>query len=433
LLFYAIAPFIVRSVRRILLCIGISLAIRFGLIFFCHGFTSRFWGYNFFPATCCFFLMGSLAYHAYKRLRAHRLAANIGASISLAFAVFALVSIACFQGVLVTNRATGYDTFRLWTAFILFAASLPFLFCCWRRNRADRWIGELSYPLYLVHGLIIGVVFHNIKAGQTAHEAISICISVATAALIFLLVDRPVDAWRHRRFTGSAKAAPRAPLRTEWVVLASVLTLLFANTLRLDAFAQPVGAPPILVTADGHYNIVRYNGRVFGIPQGMPITFGAPGYDQNKRLIIAATEEQVEAAISRLPAASANPPILLAVEGHYNIVGYDGRVFGVPQGLAITFGAPGYDQQKGLIIANTRAGVTAQIKTLPPLQVNPPILVATDGHYNIVRYAGRVFGVPQSVPVTWGAPGYDRDPRLIIAATIAAVQQRILKTDSKGP
>lgn len=363
LLFYAMAPFIVRSPRRILICLGISLVIRWGLILFCHGFAAEFWGYNFFPATCCIFLMGSLAYHAYPRLRAYRLAARIGAGISIAFALFALVSILRFQGVLLMNHATGFETPRFWTAFILFAASLPFLFCCWRKNRADRWIGELSYPLYLVHGLVIGLVFNDVRASEAEHVWLAACLSVAAAALIYMLVDRPIDAWRHRRFTGAAKATPR---RREWVVLAAVLTILFANMLRLDAFAQPVGPPANLVAVDGHYNILIYDDRVFGIPQGDSITFGGPHYDQDNRLIIGATVAEVEARISRLPAAQANPPILLAVDGHYNLVRFAGRVFGVPQGVTITWGAPGYDCNPHVIIAASLSAVQQQLRLTDP-------------------------------------------------------------------
>jgi hypothetical protein len=245
------------------------------------------------------------------------------------------------------------------------------------------------------------------------------------AALVFTFVDQPIDAWRHRRFACVGKPAPHAPRRTEWAVLAAVLMMLFVNTLRLDAFAQPVGPPPVLVTVDGHYNIVRYNDRVFGIPQGVPITWGGPNYDRDKRLIIAASVAEVEAQISQLPPEIANPPILVAVDGHYNIVRFDGRIFGVPQGLPIAWGAAGYDRDPHLIIAETVPQVEARIN--PPATVNPspPILIGARQHYNLVRYDGRIFGVPQGIPITWGATGYDQDPHLIIGPTESNVIARI--------
>jgi peptidoglycan/LPS O-acetylase OafA/YrhL len=361
LLFYLMAPFIVRSVKRIIACICIGLAIRWGVIFGLHGFNSTIWGYNFFPATCCLFCLGSLCYHLYPRLRHYRFAAAAGGVITAGFAVFALVSTLRWHSILQVGPA-GLDTGPLWSAYILYAVSLPLLFCCWRQNKIDRWVGELSYPLYLVHGAVIGLVFAHIHAGQMVKSALVVVISIGVAALVFMCIDRPVDAWRHRHFGGRREAPRMRPaFPREWLVLAFVLVLILTNTLRLDAFAQPVTAPALLVVVDGRYNIVAYNNRLFGVPQGDPITFGAPGYDQDKRLIIGTKLSEVSARINGLPKVDMLVAVLVAVDGHYNIVKYNGRVFGVLQGEPIVWGAPGYDTDKRLIIAATIEDVRALI------------------------------------------------------------------------
>jgi hypothetical protein len=246
-----------------------------------------------------------------------------------------------------------------------------------------------------------------------------------------MLIDRPVDAWRHRHFGGRAqlpeiRPARRRAIRREWIVLACVVAMVFTNTLRLRAFAKSEAAPPILVESDGHYNIVNYDDRIFGVPQGDPITFGAPGYDKDPRLIIGTQVSDVRARIARQP----NPAILLGSQDHYNIVAYDGEVFGVPQGHPITWGAPGYDQDKRLIIAPTASAVRARIAncTTPP-----PTLLGSLAHYNIVSYDGHYFGAPQGQPIPWGAPGYDKDKRLIIGTSIAGVKKQITQTTSKSP
>jgi peptidoglycan/LPS O-acetylase OafA/YrhL len=357
LLFYAMAPFIVRSVKRLIACICVGLAIRFGLIFGLHGFASEVWGYNFFPATCCLFCLGSLSYHLYPRLRQHRFAQRAGAAVTAGFALFALVSMLRWHAILALGPA-GLDTFSLWCAYIIYALSLPLLFSCWRKNRIDRWIGELSYPLYLVHGGIIGLVFAHVHAGQGAKMALAILLSFASAAALFMLIDQPVDAWRHRHFGGrDREAEPPLAHRREWYVLAGVLALLLANTLRLDAFAPRELAAPVLVASVGNYNIVNYDDRLFGVPHNDPVTFGAPGYDQDKRLIIATQLSVVRARIAAMPKV----PTLLGSAGHYNIVEYDGRVFGLLQGVPITWGAPGYDRAPGLIIATSAAQVRQRI------------------------------------------------------------------------
>lgn len=202
LLFYLLAPFVVRSPLRIALALAASLLVRWGLVFVL-GFSSEVWGYNFFPATLCLFLMGSLAYHFYARVGTRPDARVIGALIGSAIALFSLWSIWRYGGVLLINRITGYDTPRLWIAYAAFALALPFLFAWSRTSRVDRWIGELSYPLYVVHGLVLGFIFgHFHRPGSdVAWDVCAIAISLAAAAVLFLLVDRPVDAWRSWRFS----------------------------------------------------------------------------------------------------------------------------------------------------------------------------------------------------------------------------------------
>jgi peptidoglycan/LPS O-acetylase OafA/YrhL len=207
LLFYALAPFVVRHPWRIAALLAASLALRWGLIFGL-GFSSEVWGYNFFPGTLCLFLLGSLAYHLYARVKTRAAARSIGVAVGVAIALFALASIWREGGVLMIDRVRGYDTAPLWLAYVALALSLPFLFAASKSNPLDRWIGELSYPLYLVHGLTIGLVFGKLHrpAGNFAWEAGVVLLSVAAAIAMFMLVDRPVDAWRHRRFTRRRRA-----------------------------------------------------------------------------------------------------------------------------------------------------------------------------------------------------------------------------------
>lgn len=288
LLFYALAPFVVRSPRRLFACLVASLAVRWGLVFGATGFTSEVWSYNFFPSTLCMFVLGSLAYHLYVKIRHLDLAPRIGTACTIVFVLFAVHSMWQLHGVLLIDRRTGFDAPRMWLAFVLFALSLPFVFARWRQSKIDRWIGELSYPLYIVHGVIIGIVFGKIYAGQSGNEEIAVVASLAVAALAFVLIDRPIDAWRHRRFGHGAEAQPRRKIKLRWVATGGAVTIA-SYVMVLDAVARPEAPPPILMGTEQNYNLVRYDDRIFAIPQGVPITWGAPGYDADPRLIIAQT------------------------------------------------------------------------------------------------------------------------------------------------
>src|SRR5260221_2529749 len=68
ILFYCLAPFVVRSAARIMALLVLALATRWALIGWL-GLSSPVWGYFFFPGTLCMFLLGSLAYHAHIAIR----------------------------------------------------------------------------------------------------------------------------------------------------------------------------------------------------------------------------------------------------------------------------------------------------------------------------------------------------------------------------
>ena len=74
---------------------------------------------------------------------------------------------------------------------------------------SDTWLGEVSYPLFLMHGpAIIGLQFALNAAGVhltfAANLAILLGAAFAAAMVAVTLVERPVMAWRRRLRTRSA-------------------------------------------------------------------------------------------------------------------------------------------------------------------------------------------------------------------------------------
>lgn len=71
------------------------------------------------------------------------------------------------------------------------------------RSATDTWLGEMSYPLFLIHGpTIIGVQFAlnawHIRLTFTTELTILLAASFAAATLLVMFVERPVMAWRRR-------------------------------------------------------------------------------------------------------------------------------------------------------------------------------------------------------------------------------------------
>jgi peptidoglycan/LPS O-acetylase OafA/YrhL len=79
-------------------------------------------------------------------------------------------------------------------------------------NATDTWLGEMSYPLFVIHGpVIIGLQFAmnawRVQLTFVANLAILLAASATVAMCLVVFVERPVMAWRRRiRF-------PSAPVR----------------------------------------------------------------------------------------------------------------------------------------------------------------------------------------------------------------------------
>jgi peptidoglycan/LPS O-acetylase OafA/YrhL len=195
--FYAIAPWLVRAKARTvaLLVIG-SLVLR-GLLYR-NGLDHDPWTYRFFPCELALFLSGNLAYRAYVRFRTVFRDRHVQ-RVALAWTVS---SVLLFQ--IVTLR----DTIKYPVFFVLFAAALPAMFDLTKNNKVDRNIGELSYPIYMSHLLVLRFCgwAGNLR-GLTASVA-----SIAFAALLVVIVERPVDRFRQQRARqeriATAKSSP---------------------------------------------------------------------------------------------------------------------------------------------------------------------------------------------------------------------------------
>ena len=70
--------------------------------------------------------------------------------------------------------------------FPLFAAALPWLFRLTKENRVDRFIGELSYPLYLTH-LLVFQLLRSVGSGDGFATALA---SVPVSILLLTAVER---------------------------------------------------------------------------------------------------------------------------------------------------------------------------------------------------------------------------------------------------
>jgi peptidoglycan/LPS O-acetylase OafA/YrhL len=182
LVFYTLAPFLVRKPTRIVFLILLSLGLRLVLVF---GLQLRVdpWEYRFFPNELALFLTGSLGYHAYRQMKhgGHR-TRTLG---TVAWIVM-VVSILGFDRVEFPGKTILY--------FVLIAVCIPAAFLRTKALKVDRFIGELSYPIYISHILVISVLR---RAGFDS-LAMILFVTVLVSLALMLLLEQPIDRVRQR-------------------------------------------------------------------------------------------------------------------------------------------------------------------------------------------------------------------------------------------
>ncbi len=196
LLFYAMAPFLARLGWRALLgVLALGIAIRFSGYLLDVNYP--LWQGRFFPAALFLFVLGMLAE------RVLPLAARLPRWIGFALAPVVLILLAAWPLLPVTGEPSR------WLAYALIAATAPFLFHAFATVKLDRWIGELSYPMYLSHILIVAIMLTWAPAiAPWATVALTLALAFAAAAALYILIDRPVDRWRQARLA-RAKQTPQ--------------------------------------------------------------------------------------------------------------------------------------------------------------------------------------------------------------------------------
>lgn len=197
LTFYLLAPFIVRRKAWVLGLLGASLALRVVLLKLVVGWSDP-WSYRFFPTELALFLLGSAAWHWLLPLW-RRLSERRGTGPLAVGTAVLLIACAGFGSL-------GWPDWLKGPLLIgLATLALPATFLFSSSQAWDRQLGELSYPLYLCHTLVIFWAARALPEGWVRGEHFSApgvaCVLVASlivAALLHHWVQEPIEAYRRR-------------------------------------------------------------------------------------------------------------------------------------------------------------------------------------------------------------------------------------------
>jgi peptidoglycan/LPS O-acetylase OafA/YrhL len=186
ILFYAIAPFVIvfgkHYLKRIAALCLISLAWLAASKEL--SFQEFPWRYNIFLPNAMWFALGSLAYYLKQSSPLNR-------------ALPSTFHIQAFFFSAVITASVAYQYFPIPTVFMMrlrlysYAAllfvALPYLFDFSKNSKVDRFIGNLSYPIYICH---LPVLHYAAKHYPAAN---ALLIVIATALVLQLIVGIPVE------------------------------------------------------------------------------------------------------------------------------------------------------------------------------------------------------------------------------------------------
>jgi peptidoglycan/LPS O-acetylase OafA/YrhL len=200
LCFYLLAPFLVGlRLRYIFAIIAASQLARFS--WYAMGHDVDPWNYRFFPFEIGLFMLGAVAYRV-SRILAWQPNPKI---LMIVFA--ALVGSIIEYG----SLGLSHSSFNSFLYLLVFAALIPYIFNLTRSWTFDRFLADMSFPLYLAHWTVgsIAIYFHDYFALPPAEYRglVPAIASIAVAALLVIFVERPIERWRQSRI-GPAKASP---------------------------------------------------------------------------------------------------------------------------------------------------------------------------------------------------------------------------------
>jgi peptidoglycan/LPS O-acetylase OafA/YrhL len=181
LMFYIIAPLILTKKLPVIISIIItSILLRY--IFLTNGFNPNPWNYMFFPSELAFFLSGYISYFIYKKIKEKNISSIFLKSIFVVMIGFTIF----FEFIMDSN-------FKISLYYLIIVFAIPFLFKLTRNNAIDRYVGELSYPIYISHIFVLMFVgtnhFFTIESKATTLALCTILFSM----LINKFISAPIE------------------------------------------------------------------------------------------------------------------------------------------------------------------------------------------------------------------------------------------------
>jgi peptidoglycan/LPS O-acetylase OafA/YrhL len=182
IMFYIIAPFIARKKLSFIISLFI-LSFLLKIFLYQQGFQDDPWRYRFILSEFQFFFIGMIIYRVYKNKQEEKLHQLLNNRLALVLLVFIFLIL----GIIYTKIGI-----ILYPLIILnFIVMLPLLFEQTKNNKIDRFIGELSYPVYIVH--IFVIMFISKVANDSNLTLLTIMGSILFSIILNKYIQKRVE------------------------------------------------------------------------------------------------------------------------------------------------------------------------------------------------------------------------------------------------
>lgn len=191
LVFYLMAPFIVRrSNLFIVFLITLSISVR-AFTYFYLGYINDPWTYRFFPSELALFLLGTVSYRLYDRYK-------IQDRVVLGFDPSKVI-VSLFFLILVFYQYIPHIVG--WVFYGFCCLSIPFVFKTSRSSKIDSRIGELSYPIYISHILVIKSISPLLSLlGASKYKGeFSVIFTIVASYILVRFISDPIEVIRQSR------------------------------------------------------------------------------------------------------------------------------------------------------------------------------------------------------------------------------------------
>jgi len=184
LTFYLVAPFLNRRSTKILFAIAAaSLIIRVAASWRSGGWTE--WNYFFGPSQLFFFVVGMLGFRYYAaRVKNRQLQVRT---------VTVLMTVWCVFSCVFANLGLTYGDHH-WLVEAPFILLLPYFFELTRTSKIDRAISAWSYPLYLVHALVLALYAPLRHFIPVEYYSLAVLVLSVAGSAVAVRFDEWVDA-----------------------------------------------------------------------------------------------------------------------------------------------------------------------------------------------------------------------------------------------